>query len=895
MQLKKFVPRVLLALAALAGLNAAASADVKINEGNGVNVTMENEAVKLNIAVEAGGRISSLVNKKTGKDLVTLWKGPGEDGGLLDDRNVFTSLAYRAAVMQPGGKEGVVRLSAQHPSGMTIVKTLTLREGESTLDVQETFSNGTQKEARFMLRSFLLPGGGPLTNDDQYFVPVKDKPLEPLTPAHEYYENLAAPWTALWNKTSGEGILVAAPGIEKFYFWQGSKIFPTYEWVYPNVPAGKSITVHYALQLVNNAAPDWPQLSSALLKKLQATRFADIAGWENEEQRFKVTANERARGFWLSTGSGPDKRRVPQQLRIDVPLGQSRSVYLSLNALKEIGESDLQARFRNIPANLVQTGWQVSGADFIKVLPFDSSTKIELKNGTEGRLWLTLRGGAQPVESKGAIEIMLDGQRVLLPLHVKVWPVQVPAQQPFGLKDYAGMTSFFGGHAVTPETIRQATAMLDVFHDIGGNVLNWTVSWPNMYRSLKIEGTGETVTEWVKKNRAAFQNKPATEWPRVDFTHFDPWVEAAKARGVTRAATYLPLSTAEKPVTAELEWMLSNLKTYLQGHGFHGFHGKISDEIAPEHLPGYIESAKVARRAGWRPGTTVTGSLARSATHINAINPYCDIWEVGFGSTEFFKNLISQPYRLEDRVLQLPAKWGNYGNGGARDTIAQPLFKALIPEASSEVESMQVLQDGKPLLRVGGSPWGNQKRGVFFGDSNHLYVSPLEGTDAKQSQFEVRYQVRVPSVTGETLAKVDADDEIWFYGGGHHSYRASYEYGAKYPLKALQGDYAGYGLYDFYRWNVDKVVWYDKDSGAISVGPTYLGYRDGWNDASLMAWLAKTNKAPVSRFISEQSDAPLHIGEETQEVYRWKNIVNLTDPFVLNDARQKMLEAAVEK
>jgi len=55
--------------------------------------------------------------------------------------------------------------------------------------------------------------------------------------------------------------------------------------------------------------------------------------------------------------------------------------------------------------------------------------------------------------------------------------------------------------------------------------------------------------------------------------------------------------------------------------------------------------------------------------------------------------------------------------------------------------------------------------------------------------------------------------------------------------------------------------------------------------------LAKDKKVPVSTFISEKTDAPLRVGEVEAEVYRWKNIVNMTDPFVLNDARQKMLAA----
>jgi len=884
--------KVLLALTALVGIAMPSRSDVKVKEGNGVNITMENDAMKLNIAVEGGGRISSLVDKKNNKDIVTLWKSPVDDGGLLDDRNVFTAAAFGAAVMQPGGKSGTVRLSAKNANGMSMLKILTLKDDSSSLEVSETFSNGTQKPARFMLRNFLLPGGGPRTDDDQYFVPVKDKQLAPLTPASNYFDNLTSPWSAVWNKSTGEGILVAAPGISQFYFWQDSKITPTYEWIYPEVPAGKSITVNYTIQLINNAAPDWAQLSAAALKGVHGTSFADVAGWQNEGQRFGVTDAERARGYWLSAGDGEGKRRLPP-LKIDVPLNQSRSVYIGINALKDLTDGALQVELQNIPNGLVQTAWQVNSKDAKKVLPFDNSRKIEVANGTEGRLWLTLQGGAKAQDDKGQIALSVNGQKVLLPLEVKVWPVQVPAMQPFGVHEYAGLITFVGGYNLGAGSLPQANTLFRYFHAIGGNTMNWTLNWKLWYRYLKIAGTDQTAADWVKVNGANYLQKPATQWPDLDFSYFDPYTAAAKANNVTLAMTYIALSTKEKPVTSESEWILIQLKKYLQAQGFHGFLCKIADEIPTEDIPAYNEAGKIAQRAGWHPFTTVTGGVARTASSINTMNPYADMWEVGFGSTEFFHDLITQKYTLTEKTLTLPtADWskllnGNYGNGGARDTYGLKLFESLIPLPRSEVQSLEIFQDGKPLESLGGGPWGNKKRGVFFGGSNYLYLSPLEGTDAGKSTFTAKYQMRVPSNTGKTLAQIDATDQVWFYGGA-----SSYEGAATYPLKAVGGNYSGIGWYDFYRWNNDKIIWYDSATGEVTTGPVYLGLRDGWNDACLMAWLAKNKKVPVSTFISEKSDAPLRVGEVEAEVYRWKNIVNITDPFVLNAAREKILKAA---
>ena len=47
---------------ALGILTLNSRADVKVTEGNGVNFNMEKDAIRVNIAVEGSGRISSLID-----------------------------------------------------------------------------------------------------------------------------------------------------------------------------------------------------------------------------------------------------------------------------------------------------------------------------------------------------------------------------------------------------------------------------------------------------------------------------------------------------------------------------------------------------------------------------------------------------------------------------------------------------------------------------------------------------------------------------------------------------------------------------------------------------------------------------------------------------------------
>jgi hypothetical protein len=434
--------------------------------------------------------------------------------------------------------------------------------------------------------------------------------------------------------------------------------------------------------------------------------------------------------------------------------------------------------------------------------------------------------------------------------------------------------------------------MLGYYQGVGANVMDLTVAWGHMDRQMKIAGTDQTVFAWLRKNRRDYEAKPAAQWPRIDFSYYDPWFDSAKAHGLTEVNTYLPLAS-KKADPVEQEWRLIQLKAYLQARGFNRFFCKISDEISPDQVPAYIESAKVAQKAGWRPMTTVTGLIARTSTEINRMDPYCDKWVLNLMLTQFFDQTIHQKYELKELHLTMPAgKWGRYGNGGAVDTVSQKLFPDLIPGSPSEVENIQVFQDGKPLKHGGGSPWGNKERGVYFNTGTHLYISPLAGTDANRSTITVTCQKRIPSATGRALAAIDPTDEIWFYGGASNSYRTSYEDAAGYPLKALAGGYKGYSWYAFYRWDKDKVLWYDDKTGQVSVSPTYLGLKDGWKDACLLAWLVQEKKTPLSQFISDKADAPLRMGQVGREVYQWQGIVNLGDPFILNDARRGMLEKA---
>ena len=128
------VSAVMAASAAAAPAAAAPAAAQVTTAVDGDRITIENTQLRAVIDVH-GGRIASLVNKKTGKDLIPLWKGGKEIGGALDDRLVFTSTAYRMKIVQAGGDQGSVLLETIEIDGVSISKTISLKGNEPTLRV----------------------------------------------------------------------------------------------------------------------------------------------------------------------------------------------------------------------------------------------------------------------------------------------------------------------------------------------------------------------------------------------------------------------------------------------------------------------------------------------------------------------------------------------------------------------------------------------------------------------------------------------------------------------------------------------------------------------------------------------------------------------------------------
>ena len=882
--------------------------------------TLENPRFRIQVDSAAGGRITSWTLKPSGRELIALWKEANEVGGAFDDRAFFTAARYDASITQPGPETATLRLESRHPSGLSILKILTVRKDDPVLEVFYEFRNGTQTPQRLFIRNFFLPGNKPQTDDHLYWVNADPaagrKPVEAQPDAGNYYVPGVPAFAALWDKGTGDGILAFAPGADKFYFWRGSREFPTFEWLYADVPPGKILQAGVLLVTVSDqkTPPGWKALVAAHGAQTRAARLLPLPGWVDEATKFNVTDAERQRGFWLSIGAEDYKRRLTEAIPVDLPLDDDRYISIAINILKDF-QSPVRVEIPQDSQRQVEALWETPGPNRRELLSIPEKP-FSFKSGAREMLWLRVSSREKTQgESEILLKLIIGDTASPINLHLHVWPVTVTAKRPFHLRGYyGGFSVLTGGYEINEENLRRLEAILKAYAEMGGDVLDWTCGWNRIIEKTKIAGTGEILAEIAKKSpeRIDLNNLPA-----LDFSYFGPWFDLAKRCGVKRLETYMSYPTDARLQWALLDpavgkgrvtvgtpeadrvivWFYREMKRYFDAQGMDAQFCKISDEISPEHIPSYIAAAKLAREAGWRPFTTITGMIARTAEHIRTMNPWCDEWQLGFGSKDEFLRLTQMTFVLEDRRFELKGPWGEYHNGGAEATWGAKAFgnEGVTGLDPMTVESFDLLEDGALLRIKGGSPWGNKDRGVVITAGalkQWLYISSRDGTDPKNHHYELRVTVRHESPTGKPLVTLDSPDELWCYGGSSNPYRGSYDSAWCYPAMTLYHGFKGYGLWAFMHWQkTENIVWIGPETDRVTVSPAYCGYRDGWRDAVLFNQLIeRRGRNEYEKIVNATGNVPLHIGPRTTEVYHYTTVVNAGDPLALNAARRSALE-----
>ncbi|MGC9318031.1 MAG: hypothetical protein ACP5KN_08350, partial [Armatimonadota bacterium] len=536
-RIRQFVRSFSLAAICVMGLGSCAWPEVTAGQEGDIYV-LDNEHMRVEIDAAGGARIRSWVLKPSGRELIALWESASEIGGALDDRAVFTARRYDAAIMRPGPQVGTLRFEARDRSGLELVKTIGLEAGSPALRVSWQLSNGSQAEAMLWVRSFLLPGTKPQTQEHLYWVNVGDQPVRGAPDAGGYFDAAEPEVMALWDGRTGDGVMVYAPGVDRFYLWRSSREHPTFEWIYPTIPPGQTMTVQAALVAVEGQteAPEWTALAQEYGADLPGPRMAQVAGWVDEATAFGVTDEERERGFWLSVGEGDGKRRLPEPLQIDLPRESARYLGVTLNVLR-----DLSARVAaEVPeqwAGGITVFRDTLGEDRRELLP-PPEGPLTMGSGSRETLWLRVDStGRQPGVHEPTLTLRVGEAELELPLRVRVWDVSVEGRRPFHVRGYCGgFPVWAGGYEIDDAKLRRLGAILRAFAEMGGDVLDWNANWVELLDHVRLAETGEVIREVAEQDP---ERLDLDDLPELDFSYYDPWFELAKRHGVTRLETYM--------------------------------------------------------------------------------------------------------------------------------------------------------------------------------------------------------------------------------------------------------------------------------------------------------------------------------------------------------------------
>lgn len=510
-------------------------------------------------------------------------------------------------------------------------------------------------------------------------------------------------------------------------------------------------------------------------------------------------------GYWLSVHSDHDDQpvRLQSSVQVDLPLDEQRSVYVGVVVPPSdvvLCHQTIQAQVSGTIAPLVSVarevrttqrlspggtwsrysiptlpaGVPIDNEDSIILVPLAapidqclSSTPIALDaEGTrsrpaEYRLWLRFGATATAGTYTGTLSLDIHGKITTVPLEMTVWPVRLPNARPFDVYGYGDLLTFAGinnAAEVNAQTTATLTAKVDAYAAAGGNVLSFAGG--NTIRGFITYGPNRQ--PMPVPSSYSLDNLPA-----LDFTHYDPWFDYLRSK-VKRVETYVdllpvalgqqnfPLTLLETPVALGspehkkvLRWWLEQLKAYLVRRGFtegDGFYCKIADEIGPEHIAAYNETADVVRQAGWHPYTSFIPPLSRSSDFLTAMVRNTDLWRMGFGTRDTFRKLNTEKYRLEWKEVIHTGAWAQYTNGGALDTWQ--LGAIYGTDASGlprmpDVDRTLLLQStagGVPLhVREGESPWGNRRLDAAFPLNTTLYAARVDGLRPLGSELRVRY------------------------------------------------------------------------------------------------------------------------------------------------------------
>ncbi|MFA5645737.1 MAG: hypothetical protein WDA18_05210 [Candidatus Ratteibacteria bacterium] len=883
--------------------------------GRLASATIETSQYRVVIRFDQGGKIGEFLNKSNGTNGVA-W-GESAGSGFFDDRHVFSAMEYKTGKVIQTENRITIPCTIRSDSGIELRKTFIFDEKSNFFRVSyEIFNHGYLPYSHW-IKCLGVPCGGEIEKDDVSISFVTEGKVQKFSPwPHNYYPETSGGWMALLRASKKAGYFVVAEPqyLEKFYFWSGSKVAPTFEWIYKTLQPGHSFKTTVLCGLLNNVEKvEWITPQGALTKSpaklpvVSEAKYAKIPQWKDLEELYKPTNEEKKQGFIPTVLSSTTPRMRLTSVEADVGRNEGELIPIELFAVEEIKNIHLELS-KNIAND--KTLQCEAELDY-RLIPGGKISSIPA--GSYGRLWLRVLPTDKARTIKGTIAIVSDKGRRELPLTIVVWPIDFPAKAMLPLNPFVGPFSMGMISYLEGKDTETFPLFLDVMQKIGMKSVQISFSSNRtlLYKLTKEKKTGLYIYDYLAKHG------PITieTLPDLNFSEFDPAIKILKERGMThiefqtgmagiaggwqqwdsfaRSAFKRPFADEEEGWKVQM-WAASQFRDYLHSRGITDLWAKISDEIAADKIPAWLNAAKRWRAIGYKTFTTNSIGIPRSVEHLAQMNTGSDGWMIQTSFSRDFFDRTRRGSALTPMKSELaPPTWSKYSNGGALNTWVVPRGFKPFPEGVDpiKVEDFAITADGKPLdFKHGRSPWGNTKENIAFRSGNSIYVSLAGGASPKDTKFEITWKVH-STTAGKPAVQLEHADEQWYYGGGYFTTgyldtRKSTWLGSLFQLH-------GRGHYVVYHWLPERrLFWYEKGK-PIVFSPAYEGLRDSEEDSAYYRTLVAkgASQEVLDSIVGFSEKAAVPFAERRSEFMAWDDVAETVTYHDFNLAKRRMLEA----
>jgi hypothetical protein len=360
---------------------------------------------------------------------------------------------------------------------------------------------------------------------------------------------------------------------------------------------------------------------------------------------------------------------------------------------------------------------------------------LTLKSNKTEELWFRFSTeGVEPGKWDGAIVCESSGVQTRVPVSIRVWKTTIPEKNYVRVQPYSGGIGFINGIPHDPkkreEFVRRIDAFFSNMRENRIDILDFYFNQYTLWHSVKING----VPFWdALKKSPEILEKP--ELPALDFSDYDPYLAVAAKyglldevviqgpSGIYKAAVPNIAKILKKEIkegSPEYEklmlWLACNLRLWLESKGAKKVMAKHLDEIEPERIPRWKETANLFAKAGYYPYSTWTGKIPHNTEFIKQLNPECTQWQVQSYSIDSFRTIVGEGPSLID-----PADEVWYYGGGSNPYRIPYVYARLMGWTAGYYDL-----DGFGFWTYRG--WHSEGTGLCFYRDGEVLSSPaLEG------------------------------------------------------------------------------------------------------------------------------------------------------------------------